>query len=69
MNLDKNPFEAGLGPFVKPNKKTEFIGQAACQEILRNKLKCKLVTMTVDTHGYLDPEGNETVWYDNQVLL
>ena len=68
MNLDKNPYEAGLGPFIKPNKKTKFIGQEACQKISQNPLKCKLAALTVDTHGYLDPEGNETVWFDNQVF-
>ena len=69
MNLDKNPYEAGLGPFIKPNKKTKFIGQEACQKISQNDLKCKLVVMTVDTHGFVDPEGNETVWFDNKVCL
>ncbi|KAL5260238.1 hypothetical protein ACHWQZ_G010380 [Mnemiopsis leidyi] len=68
MNLDKNPYEAGLGPFIKPNKKTKFIGQEACQKISQNDLKCKLVVMTVDTHGFVDPEGNETVWFDNKVV-
>ncbi|XP_063678864.1 dimethylglycine dehydrogenase, mitochondrial-like isoform X1 [Bolinopsis microptera] len=68
MNLDKNPFEAGLGSFIKTNKKTPFIGQEACKEMLGNELKSKLVMLTVDTHGYLDPEGNETIWFDNQVV-
>lgn len=68
MNLDKNPFEAGLGPFVKTNKKTSFIGQEACKELLGKELKTKLVALTVDTHGYLDPEGNETIWFDNKVV-
>lgn len=67
MNLDKNPYEAGLGSFIKPNKKTNFIGQESCQRMVTEALKCTLVTMTVTTHGHLDPEGNETVWFDNKV--
>ena len=27
MNVDTNPLEAGLGPFVKLNKKADFIGR------------------------------------------
>ena len=69
MNLDKNPYEAGLGPFVKTNKKTSFIGQEACKELLGKDLKSKLVALTVDTHGHLDPEGNETIWFDNKVNI
>ena len=28
MNVDTNPLEAGLGPFVKLNKKAYFIGES-----------------------------------------
>ena len=67
MNLDKNPFEAGLDNFVKCNKKTAFVGQEACKELVGKQQKVKLVPLTVRTHGLLDPEGNETVWFDNKV--
>ena len=69
MNLDKNPYEAGLGPFIKPNKKVRFIGQEAVQKLSSAEQKCKLVMLVVDTHDRLDPGGNETVWFDNQVYF
>lgn len=68
MNLDKTPFEAGLDPFIKPNKKTNFVGQEAVRELMFQEPKCKLVMLTVQTHGHLDPYGNETVWFDNKVV-
>jgi len=68
MNLDKNPYEAGLQSFIKPNKKTAFIGQEACKRFAETPQKCQLVFMTVETHENIDPIGNETIWYNNQVV-
>ena len=44
----------------------DFIGKSAIQRIRSQKLKRKLVMMTVDTSD-VDPEGNETVWHNGHV--
>lgn len=67
MNMDTNPFEAGLGPFVRMNKATDFIGKNALQEIQRQGLTRKLVFLLVDTSN-VDPEGNETIWFGKRVI-
>jgi len=67
MNLDKNPYEAGLDPFIKTNKKTRFIGQEAVKELKFQEQKCQLAMLQVDTMDVLDPSGNETVWHNNKV--
>ncbi|KAK8758858.1 hypothetical protein V5799_003507 [Amblyomma americanum] len=67
MTVDSNPFEAGLGPFVRMKKATEFVGKAALQQILREGLKRKLVHLAVEAPD-VDPEGNETVWCSNKVV-
>ncbi|GAB6032248.1 hypothetical protein CHUAL_010888 [Chamberlinius hualienensis] len=67
MTVDSNPFEAGLGQFIKLNKETEFIGKQALRDILRNGLTRQLVHLKVDTNN-VDPEGNETVWCHDKVV-
>ena len=66
MNLDKNPYEAGLDPFIKPNKKTAFVGQDAVREMQGQEQKVKLVMLNFQTQN-VDPYGNETIWYGNKV--
>lgn len=44
----------------------DFIGKAALQEIKAKGLKRKLSYLTLDTDD-IDPEGNETVWYNGKV--
>ncbi|KAH6937541.1 hypothetical protein HPB50_001694 [Hyalomma asiaticum] len=61
MTVDTNPFEAGLGPFVRMKKPSDFVGKAALQQILSEGLSRKLVHLAVDAPD-VDPEGNETVW-------
>lgn len=68
MNLDKNAYEAGLGGFVKVNKKVPFIGQESCRKQKEEVPKSTLVTLKLETWGRVDPEGNETVWFDNVVV-
>ncbi|KAH7962297.1 hypothetical protein HPB52_015386 [Rhipicephalus sanguineus] len=67
MTVDTNPFEAGLGPFVRMKKPADFVGKAALQEILREGLTRKLVHLTVDAED-VDPEGNESVWCSDKVV-
>ncbi|KAI3362104.1 hypothetical protein L3Q82_012430 [Scortum barcoo] len=67
MNCDTNPLEAGLDYFIKLNKSADFIGKAALQEIKAKGLKRKLSYITLDTDD-IDPEGNETVWYNGKVV-
>jgi dimethylglycine dehydrogenase len=45
---------------------TNFIGKEALQKIKAEGLEKKLVMMTVNTSD-VDPEGNETVWYQDKV--
>lgn len=44
----------------------DFIGKAALQEIKAKGLKRKLSYIAVNTDD-IDPEGNETVWYNGKV--
>lgn len=67
MNCDTNPLEAGLDYFIKLNKPADFIGKAALHEIKAKGLKRKLSYISVDTDD-IDPEGNETVWYNGKVV-
>lgn len=67
MNCDTNPLEAGLDYFIKLNKPADFIGKAALQEIKAKGLKRKLSYVSVDTDD-IDPEGNETIWFKEQVV-
>ncbi|XP_042365588.1 dimethylglycine dehydrogenase, mitochondrial-like [Plectropomus leopardus] len=45
----------------------DFIGKAALQEIKAKGLKRKLSYLTLDTDD-IDPEGNETIWYNGKVV-
>ncbi|XP_064618508.1 dimethylglycine dehydrogenase, mitochondrial-like [Lineus longissimus] len=67
MTVDLNPFEAGLDFFIKMKKPTNFIGKEALQKIKATGLEKKLVMMKVDISD-VDPEGNETVWYQDKVV-
>lgn len=67
MNVDSNPFEAGLDFFVKMNKSTNFIGKESLQQILQNGLSRKLAYLQVETSD-VDPEGNESIWCCNKIV-
>lgn len=67
MTVDTNPYEAGLGSFIKLNKPANFIGKQALVEILRKGVAKHLAVLHVDTND-VDPEGNESVWYGGKVL-
>lgn len=49
--------------FVQP---ADFIGKAALREIKAKGLRRRLSYLAVDTDN-IDPEGNETVWYNGKV--
>jgi len=69
MNVDTNPLEAGLGPFVKLNKKADFIGKQALQEIKSRGLSRRLVMMEVDAKPEgPDCDGNETIRFHGEVV-
>ncbi|XP_059772614.1 dimethylglycine dehydrogenase, mitochondrial isoform X2 [Balaenoptera ricei] len=67
MNCDTNPLEAGLQYFVKLNKPADFIGKQALKQIKAKGLKRRLVCLTLATDD-VDPEGNESIWYDGKVV-
>nr|XP_044633082.1 dimethylglycine dehydrogenase, mitochondrial [Equus asinus] len=67
MNCDTNPLEAGLEYFVKLNKPADFIGKQALKQIKAEGLKRRLVCLTLATDD-VDPEGNESIWYDGKVV-
>uniref|UniRef100_A0A8C9U9J6 Dimethylglycine dehydrogenase, mitochondrial n=1 Tax=Scleropages formosus TaxID=113540 RepID=A0A8C9U9J6_SCLFO len=67
MNCDTNPLEAGLDYFIKLNKPADFIGKKALQQIKAQGLKRKLAYLTMQTDE-VDPEGNETIWFNNKVV-
>ncbi|EQC30845.1 dimethylglycine dehydrogenase [Saprolegnia diclina VS20] len=74
MNKDTNPLEAGLGFFVKVNKKTPYIGQAAVQQIAKDGPARTLVMLDVHNdppkpgHRLIDAAGNEAVWSNGRVV-
>nr|XP_028603892.1 dimethylglycine dehydrogenase, mitochondrial isoform X1 [Podarcis muralis] len=67
MNCDTNPLEAGLKYFIKLNKPADFIGKQALKQIKEKGLERQLVYLTLETDN-VDPEGNESVWYNNKVI-
>lgn len=67
MNCDTNPLEAGLDYFIKLNKPAEFLGKQALLEIRAQGLSRRLVFLTLHTDD-IDPEGNETVWHNGEVV-
>ncbi|XP_070599325.1 dimethylglycine dehydrogenase, mitochondrial [Erythrolamprus reginae] len=67
MNCDTNPLEAGLQYFIKINKPADFIGKQALKQIKEKGLERKLVCLILKTDN-VDPEGNESVWYNNKVI-
>lgn len=67
MNLDSNPFEAGLDYFVHLEKPVDFIGKTSLMDICRKGLNRKLAFLKVNTTD-VDPEGNESVWCSEKVV-
>lgn len=67
MNMDTNPFEAGLGFFIKLDKPSDFVGKEALKKIKEEGLTRKCVCLTVDTDD-VDPEGDETIWHNGKAV-
>lgn len=61
-----DPFEAGLGPFVKLGKGA-FIGRDAAARIRADGPKRRLVSFTVDADE-ADVIGDEPIWHDGTVV-
>jgi dimethylglycine dehydrogenase len=65
-----DPFEAGLGPFVKPDK-GDFVGREAVVRLGGREPGRRLVTFTIDVPdgpGAADVIGDEPIWHDGQVV-
>lgn len=67
MNMSTNPVEADLMSYVRLHKGVDFIGRDALLQMRKEDCKRLLCFLTVDTTDK-DPEGNETVWFQNQVV-
>ncbi|MDO8485201.1 MAG: glycine cleavage system aminomethyltransferase GcvT, partial [Candidatus Limnocylindrales bacterium] len=51
LDLDTNPFEAGLGRVVKLGKPDDFVGRAALEKVARDEPSRKLVGLVVEGRG------------------
>jgi 4-methylaminobutanoate oxidase (formaldehyde-forming) len=65
ISPEDNPLEAGLGMFVRLDKK-DFIGRSALLKIKAQGLKSRLVALTMDAGGNL--YGGESVRLDGRVV-
>jgi dimethylglycine dehydrogenase len=61
-----DPYEAGLGPFVKLDK-GPFVGRDAAKQIRDEGPQRRLVTFTVDADD-ADVIGDEPIWHDDEVV-
>jgi aminomethyltransferase len=60
LDLDTNPFEAGLGRVVKLTKPGDFVGRAALEKVARDGPARRLVGLTVEGRGIA--RHGHTVW-------
>jgi len=67
MSIDQNPYEAGLGFFVKTKKMADFVGKDALIALKEAGSPRTLVFLYVDVDD-VDPEGNESIWHDGKVV-
>jgi aminomethyltransferase len=51
LDLDTNPFEAGLGRVVKLAKPGDFVGRAALEKVARDGAARRLVGLTIEGRG------------------
>lgn len=61
-----DPYEAGLGRFVKPDK-GEFVGRDAVARVRDEGPRRRLVTFAVDVDD-ADVIGDEPIWHDGRVV-
>jgi dimethylglycine dehydrogenase len=73
---DYDPYEAGLGPFLRPDK-GDFVGRDAVLRMRDDGPRRRLVALAVDTGDAgagtdgakgADPVGDEPVWHDGRVV-
>ncbi len=63
MNLDVDALEAGLQPFIRMKKKSDFLGKEALKAKAGQYREMRLTMLEVDSAGAeADPEGNHTVY-------
>ena len=67
MTVDTDPYEAGLGGFVRLGKETEFVGRNVLRWLKTEWQRRRLVVLTVDADD-ADAVGNESVWYGDRVV-
>jgi aminomethyltransferase len=60
LDLDTNPFEAGLGRVVKLTKPGDFVGRAALEKVARDGPTRRLAGLTVEGRGIA--RHGHTVW-------
>jgi len=65
---DVNPYEAGLGFCVALEKNSDFVGREALKRIKEQGVKQKLVYFTLDNESPYPLEGNEAIYYNNQIV-
>jgi aminomethyltransferase len=51
LDLETNPFEAGLGRVVKLDKADDFVGRTALEKVVRDGLSRRLVGLVVEGRG------------------
>jgi dimethylglycine dehydrogenase len=61
-----DPYEAGLGMFVKPDK-GDFVGREAAEKVRTSGPARRLVTFTVDADD-ADVTGDEPIWHGSDVV-
>ncbi len=61
-----DPYEAGLGMFVKPGK-GKFVGRDAAEAVRERGPERRLVSFTVDADD-ADVIGDEPIWHDGEVV-
>lgn len=74
MNCDGTIVEAGLESFVRMKKKSDFLGKTALlngklDQFLTQRLTMLAIDNAKDPKLPVDPEGNESVWLLNKVMM
>jgi len=68
MSVDTDPYEAGLGRYLRPDKAAKFVGREAVRRLAADGRRRALVLLSVDAADDADPAGYESVWYGERVV-
>jgi dimethylglycine dehydrogenase len=73
MNVDVDPFEAGLDPFIRLDKPADFTGRAAARALRANGQRRRLAMLYLANSGaeiedFADANGNEAVWFGDRIV-